>query len=129
MAKRKVAATSRAAYDSLTADKLREDYKKIMSALSVLGEATSEQIAGKLKCKPDKVWKRLSELKKADVLYKPGNRRPLKSGCMGFTWALTEKGKQIVESSQELLPGQTVQDFSRAFNQPSQSNNTINRLF
>lgn len=125
MSKRKVAATSRAAYDSLTADKLRDDYKKIMTALSILGEATSEQIASKLKCKPDKIWKRLSEMARMDVIYKPGNRRPLKSGCMGFTWALTETGKQMVESSQELLPGKPVQEYSKEIH----SNYKPNTLF
>lgn len=125
MSKHKVQSTSKAAYDSLTPDKLREDYKKIMTALSALGEGTSEQIAARLKCKPDKVWKRLDELKKMEILYKPGNRRPLKSGCMGFTWSLTEKGKQMVESSQELLPGKTVQEFSRALNTGNYKPNTL----
>jgi predicted transcriptional regulator len=125
MSKRKVAATSRAAYDTLTVDRLRDDYKNIMSALSVLIEATSEQIAAKLKCKPDKIWKRLSEMKEKEVIYKPGNRRPLKSGCMGFTWSLTEKGKQMVESSQELLPGKSVQDLSREIQKSTYKPNTL----
>ena len=127
--KRKVSDTSKAAYDQLTADKLRDDYKKIMSALAVLGEATSEKIAAKMKCKPDRVWKRISEMRKMHVLDRTGNRTELKSGCKGFTYYLTEKGKLMVESSQELLPGKPVQDFSRAMNQPIQSNHTIERLF
>lgn len=116
MSKRKFSATSRAAYDTLTPEKLGDTYKKIIAALSTLGEATSEKIAAKMKCKPDSVWKRLKELSDRGLLYKPGNKQPLKSGCMGFTWSLTEKGRQIVESSQELLPGKPIQDISRDMN-------------
>lgn len=129
MTKRKVSETSRAAHDSLTADRLRDDYKKIMSALSVLGEATSEKIASKMKCKPDRVWKRISEMRRMEVLFRTGNRAELKSGCKGFTYSLTEKGKLMVESCEELLPGKPIQDFSRAFNQPTISNNVSERLF
>ena len=129
MGKRKIADTSRAAYESLTPDKLRDDYKKIMSALSVIEEGTSEQIAAKLKCKPDKIWKRLSEMVKMEVIIKPGNKRPLKSGCNGYTYVLTEKGKQLVECNLSMIPGKTVQDFSRAINQPQISNHITERLF
>lgn len=129
MGKKKMAETSLEAFRQLTADKLREDYKKILTTLSIIGESTSEQIAAKMKVKPDKVWKRLSELKEKELIYKPGTRKPLKSGCNGFCWALTEKGKLLVSSSDLLLPGKPIQDFSRALNQPTPSQNTVNRLF
>lgn len=124
-----ISKTSREAYEKLTPDKLREDYKKIMSALSVIVEGTSEQIAAKLKCKPDKIWKRLSEMVKLGVIEKPGNKRPLKSGCNGYTYILTEKGRLLVESNLDILPGQPVQDFSRALMQPKLNTNNIERLF
>lgn len=129
MPKRKVTETSLDAFRQLTADKLRDDYKKILTTLSVIGESTSEQIATKMKVKPDKVWKRLSELRDKELIHKPGTRKPLKSGCNGFCWALTEKGKALVSSSELLLPGKPIQDFSRELNQPIPSQNTINRLF
>lgn len=125
----KIAQTSREAYEKLTPDKLRGDYKKIIGALAIIEEGTSEQIAAKLKCKPDKIWKRLSELKAINILYKPGNRRPLKSGCNGYTWMLTEYGKQLVESNIDILPGKPVQDFSRALNQPKLNTHNTERLF
>lgn len=95
----------------------------------MLEEATSEAIATRMKVKPDKVWKRLKELMDNGLIYKPGIRKPLKSGCNGYCWALTENGKALVSVSAAPPAGKTISDFSRAFNQPKPSDNTVNRLF
>lgn len=129
MSKNKVAQTSVEAFRKLDPDKLAETYRGIINALGVLGEATSEAIATKMKVKPDKVWKRLKELMDNGLLYKPGTRKPLKSGCNGFCWALTEKGKLLVSVPAAPPAGKTIADFSRAFNQAKMSDNTVNRLF
>lgn len=127
--KRQVAETSKEAFRKLDPDKLAETYRGIINALGVLGEATSEAIATKMKVKPDKVWKRLDELRKNDILYKPGTRKPLKSGCHGFCWALTDKGKALVSISAAPPPGKTISDFSKALNQPTPSQNIQQTLF
>lgn len=127
--KKQIAETSKEAFRKLDPDKLAETYRGIINALGVLGEATSEAIAAKMKVKPDRVWKRLDELRKNGFIYKPGTRKPLKSGCNGFCWALTEKGKGLVSISAAPPAGKTIADFSRAINQPKLSDTTINRLF
>jgi predicted transcriptional regulator len=88
MSQREKIQTSLDAYHSLNAKELNETYKQILSALSVLGEADFETIAAYLKCNPSKIWKRMSELHKMELIYRPGNKRMLKSGRNGFTWML-----------------------------------------
>lgn len=87
--KRKNPETSIAAYKSLEPEELREIYKNIIKALGQLGEGTYEEIAAYLKESPARIWKRLSELHRMELIYRPGNKRLLKSGRNGFTWMLT----------------------------------------
>lgn len=84
--KRKMIETSVEAYRSLDPRELREIYRQILLALDSLGEATHEEIAAFLHLNPSRIWKRLSEAAKMELIYRPGNKRKLKSGRMGFTW-------------------------------------------
>ncbi len=85
--------TSKEAYRSLRAEELRDTYKKILSALNVLGEATTEETAAFLKIPHERIWKRFSEIERMELIYKPGNKRMMKSGRNGFTWRLTTPNK------------------------------------
>jgi predicted ArsR family transcriptional regulator len=111
--KRNNPSTSNEAYRQLKAERVRETYKQILFALSIIKEGTFEDIARQIGCKPDVIWKRLSELANDGKIYRPGNKRPLKSGRNGYTWMLITPGiapAKIVEMS---MPGTTVQDYSK----------------
>lgn len=113
MGKRKNPETSNEAYRSLKAVEVRETYKNILFALSIIKEGTFEDISRQMNVAPAVVWKRLSELADDGKIYRPGNKRPLKSGRNGYTWMLITPGiapAKVVEMS---LPGKTVSDYSK----------------
>lgn len=90
MAKNKnIPDTSREAFQQLDPSKLGETYRSILYALSKLGEATTEECAAFMRIDHAKLWKRYSELAKMGLIYRPGNKRLLRSGRNGFTWRLT----------------------------------------
>jgi len=72
--------TSIDAYRSLDPAKLSDTYKKIILALTELGNGTFEDIAKKMKVDKSVVWKRLSELERANILYRPGTKKHLNQG-------------------------------------------------
>jgi DNA-binding NtrC family response regulator len=88
---KKTAETSRAAWKSISQENLTDIYKQIIFALSKLGEGTFEDIAAYLKIDRSRVWKRMSELERLQLVYKPGRKKKLKSGREGFTYMLTSK--------------------------------------
>ena len=83
--------TSLEAYRSLEPNKIQQIYKDIMGALSVIGEGSFEDISAHLKIDKSRVWKRLGEMQKLGMIYRPGNKRMLKSGRNGFTWMLSNE--------------------------------------
>ena len=106
--------TSREAYKSLDPNKLNQTYRDILFALSKLGEGTYEDVSCFLKCNPSKVWKRLSELHKAELIYRPGNKRLLRSGRNGFTWMLSSSITPKTQTSERALKGKTISDYSKS---------------
>ena len=126
---RKNPSTSIDAYKQLTPEKLRKDYQGVINALAVIQIGNSEEIAKQMKVSSDKARKRLSELEGMGLIFKPGVKHKMKSGSMGFAYQLTELGKEKVSIVASITPGKTVSDYSKAFNQPALSNNTIERLF
>lgn len=130
MAKRKLPDTSLEAFRALQSEEMIKTYNDILATLSVLGESTFEEIAKFLKCKPDKIWRRMSELhEKYKLIHRPGTKRVLKSGRKGYTWKLNPEVEPLIATVDRILPGKTVSEYSKAFNQPVLSNNTIERLF
>lgn len=119
MGTRKNPATSLEAYKVLQPEQLRQTYKDILFALSQLGEATTEQIADALKVKPDKIWRRVSEMLRMELIYRPGNKRLLKSGKNGYTWVKTTSGESTKIVIEKALPGATISDFSKKILQPT----------
>lgn len=89
MAKRKNPDTSLDAYKSLNAGKLLEIYARIKWALSQIGEGTWEDIGHILKEKDSKIWRRLSEMERLEIIYRTENKKVLSSGRKGYTWRLT----------------------------------------
>lgn len=113
MPKRKPVETSLEAYRALQPEQLRQTYKDILFALSQLGEATSAEIAKALHVKHEKIWKRPSELSRMGLIYRPGTKRPMPGGKLGYTWKLTQPGQSIEPVIEKSLPGESVADFSR----------------
>lgn len=109
MSKRKHIETSIDAYKALQPEQLRQTYKDILFALSQIGEGTSEQIADALRVPHAKIWKRVSEMARMSLIYRPGTKRLMSSGSMGYTWKLT-------------LPGQSVEKVTEAFPKGKGSN-------
>jgi len=126
MATKPKAQTSIDAFRSLKDSEVKKTYNDILWALSVIEKGTSEDIAKFLKCKPDKIWKRLSDLNdKYKLIYRPGERKMLKSGRSGFVWKLMPD-TPIIERP---IPGKSIADFSKALIQPKQSSRTQESLF
>lgn len=123
MRKSKPPQTSIDAYRSLDPAKLSDTYKKIILALTELGSGTFEDIAKKMKVDKSVVWKRLSELERANVLYRPGTKKTLKSGRSGYVWMILslDEVSSIVEEA-KLKSTQTIQEHSRNIQAIANSN-------
>ena len=128
MGKRNNPQTSTDAYKSLDPNNIREMYKKIVSAITDIGPSTYEQIAVHLNEKPERVWKRLSEMGQINLIHRPGDRRIMASGRCGFVWAIGPSPETTTKKKM-VMKGPAVQDFSRAINQVKQSIHTQDQLF
>lgn len=98
--KRKLPETSIDAYKSLDPRDLNETYRQILYALDNIGEGTFEDISSFLKVDKSKVWKRLSELNKMELIYRPGNKKLLKSGKQGYTWMKGQPSKTDTQAAE-----------------------------
>lgn len=105
--------TSKAAFHSLDPDQLSEIHRKILYALSQLFEGSFEDIAAFLKVDKSTIWKRLSELHKDGLIYRPGTKKALRSGRAGYVWRLTDKSMPKTQAAEKLLAGPSIADYSR----------------
>ena len=115
---RKVTDTSLWTPRSMDHENLREIHRRILYALSQMFEGTFEDIASFLQTDKSSIWKRLSELDKAGLIYRPGIKKALRSGRAGKVWRITEKVDQSIPKMQmqvaeKLLAGHSIADFSR----------------
>lgn len=97
--------TSKEAYRSLVPAELNEIYRQILKGLSEINEATFEELAAHIKVDKSRVWKRMSELERMELVYRPGNKRLLKSGRNGFTWMLRNSprtDKELLKSTKPI---------------------------
>jgi hypothetical protein len=106
MSQRERITTSIEAFRSLDAKQLNERYCKIISALNSLGEATTQEVAAFLKVPHETIWKRFSELSAMQMIYRPGNKRLMRSGRNGFTWRLCNPQK--VEKTESIPQPQEI---------------------
>lgn len=113
MTKRKNPETSNEAYRQLKHERVRETYQKILFALSIIKEGNFEDISKQAGLKPEVVWKRLSELHADGKIYRPGNKKPLRSGRLGYTWMLIQPGIAPAKVVEMALPGKTISDYSK----------------
>lgn len=121
MSKRKAPPnTSIDAYHSLQPEHLAEIYRKILEALGKIGEGTFEEIASVAKLPKDRVWRRMNELQKLELVYRPGNKRPLRSGRLGYTWMLTDKSVPKTQNAERALKGKPVHEYAKSINNIAQ---------
>ena len=128
MGTRKNPETSNEAFRSLDSIKINEIHKKILAALEVLNVGTYEDLSDYLHLEPQRVWRRLSELDKAKLIHRPGDRKMMKSGRQGMVWKLGPSPEPI-KKRERVMKGKTVQDFSCAINQVPISKPLQQKLF
>jgi len=109
----KVIDTSKAAYESLRAEEIRTLYAGIIAALKVIGKGNFEDISSQMGVKPERVWKRLSELKDLELIYRTGEKKMLSSRRFGYVWALTGDTFPKSQPVEKSMKGQTIATFSR----------------
>jgi predicted transcriptional regulator len=116
--KRKNPATSNEAFRSLDPAKINEIHKKILAALEVMGSGTYEDLANYLHLENQRVWRRLSELERAKLIHRPGERKLLKSGRQGMVW-MPGPSPETAKKRERVMKGKTVAQFAKAIlNQP-----------
>lgn len=113
MSKRKQPETSLSAYKSLQPDSIRAIYSKIIEALKVLGMASTEQISEYTTIAHPKIHKRVSEMEKLEMIYRPGNKVPTKAGRSAFQWTLRNNQPIVEKKTEKALKGASVVDYSR----------------
>lgn len=84
--------TSIEAYESVSVEMLADHHRKIVNALSVLGNANYEKIATLMGMEPHAVGRRLKELLEMELIYKTENKSLTKSGRKAYDYCLTGRG-------------------------------------
>lgn len=89
--KHQVKSTSRAAHESIMPAKAYY-HKKVIEGLEKLKVGgTFAEIADAVDVKHDKIWKRISEVAKLEIVFDTGITRKLPSGRQGTVWQLTSR--------------------------------------
>jgi predicted ArsR family transcriptional regulator len=112
MSKRKHCDTSADALASIKSEDMKRLYRRIIEALKILGQGSSQQIAAYLTLEDDVVRKRLSELERFGIIYKPGHKVPTKKGRDSYVWQLCSAGAKT-DLQNKVMAGKTIQDYSR----------------
>lgn len=129
MAKKQIPDTSKEAWRSLDPTQIAEIYRGILYALGIMNKATFEEIAAHMRVDKSRVWKRMSELERMKLVYRPGSKKSLKSGRMGYEWALTSTSIPKTDQDMKALKGKpTVSDYSRNINTISKKANQLKLL-
>lgn len=121
MTAKKLPETSLEAYKQVTPEMLSEHHRKIVSALQVLGSSTYEGIANHVNLDRHQVGRRLSELERMQIVYKPGQKKPTKSGRMAYCYSLCITGPKTEKEFNGYKKGEkTSTDFSKELIQATQ---------
>lgn len=90
-------------------------YKKIITTLEKIGEGTSWDIAKALDEKPDRVWKRQSELKLAGIVIDTGKLGLSPDNNPAIIYALfTQKEKyKDIPKPEKIMKGEGISHYSK----------------
>jgi predicted transcriptional regulator len=80
--------TSIDAYKAANPEMLSEHYKKILMGLIKLKTATYEEIASMITLDKSQVGRRLNELERMEIVFKPGLKKPTRSGRAAFVYQI-----------------------------------------
>lgn len=114
MSNRKNPDTSIAAYRKLDPLRLAKTYLQIVESLKVIGEGNFEAIAEQAGVKPEKVWKRLSELVRSGIIYRTDNTVMTKNKCNAHTYKICD-GEKPDSKIEKAISGKSIADYSRYF--------------
>lgn len=82
--------TSHEAYKSIKGEILSNHHKQIIDTLAILKKATAEEIAIYLDWDDkNRAARRMSELEREQIVYKPGEKRKTKYGRNAYVYSLT----------------------------------------
>lgn len=108
--KRKLPDTSISAYKGVTIEMLNNHHSKIIKALKELGSGTYEEIANWLGWDDkNRASRRLLEMEKLELVWKPGGKKSTKSGRLAYIYHL--RGDQFPktdEAEKNQFKGQTT---------------------
>jgi len=127
--KRQLPSTSHDAYAQAKL-MIASHHGKILDALKVLKSATAEQIATHLKMDHSQINRRVSEMERLELIYKPGIKKPTKTGRQAFVWCII--GTPYMETENLYANGQkTSTDYSNELIKATRKKETIihNPLF
>lgn len=89
---KKLPDTSHEAHQSMTKELLSKHHTQIIEALKILKKATSEEIAIYLNWDDkNRSARRMSELEREQIIYKPGEKRKTKYGRNAYVYSLIKK--------------------------------------
>lgn len=110
--------TSLEAYKAVSPEMLTNHHKCILIALNVLKSGTYEQIAEAVAMEKHQVGRRISELERMGVIYKPGEKRNTSTRRQAFVYKIVENG-EVSAQPEKLLPGASVGELARPLIQKS----------
>lgn len=91
--------TSHEAHKSMNKDILSNHHKMIIDALHVLKKATAEEISEYLDWDDkNRSARRMSELEREQIVYKPGEKRKTKYGRNAYVYSLTNSKIEYVQA-------------------------------
>lgn len=128
MGKRKNPETSLEAYRALDPIKVSQTMIKISDALKVIGEGNFEDIAAAAGMPEPKVWKRLIDCVRGELIHATGETKPTVHGNKSNIFA-PGPSPERVKRKERVLKGKTISDFSKALNQVKQSIHSQESLF
>lgn len=110
--------TSLEAYHSVSPEMLTNHHKNILIALNKLKSGNYEQIADAVSMERHQIGRRLSEMERMGIIYKPGEKRVTSTGRNAFVYKLVENGEKSVEM-EKALPGLSVGELAKPLIQKS----------
>lgn len=91
--------TSHEAQKSMTKEILSNHHRMIIDALHVLKKATAEEISEYLDWDDkNRSARRMSELEREQIVYKPGEKRKTKYGRNAYVYSLTNSKIEYVQA-------------------------------
>lgn len=119
----KIVETSLSAFKSLNPDSVKAIKELIINTLKVLGLASSEQISEYTGKPHPRIHKRMAELERDELIWRPGAKTLTKSGRSAYLWQLRgDNQPKTQEQENAFKKGTTTStDYARNINQLTQT--------